>query len=108
VKNEGVDEDTLMELALDAGAADIQEQEDAFEVQTESGDLEPVREALEKAGMPIMEAEVRRIPQNTVKLDRKGAESMMKLMMALEDQDDVQKVSANFDIDDQVMEELSA
>ncbi|MCP4567075.1 MAG: YebC/PmpR family DNA-binding transcriptional regulator, partial [FCB group bacterium] len=52
--------------------------------------------------------EVRRIPQNTVKLDRKGAESMMKLIDFLEDHDDVQKVSANFDIDDDVLEELSS
>jgi len=107
VKSEGVDEDNLMEIALESGASDIQTQEDVFEITTEPGDLEPVREALEKAEMPILEAEVRRIPQNTVKLDRKGAESMMKLMEALEEHDDVQKVSANFDIDDALLEELS-
>ena len=107
VNNEGVDEDTLMETALDAGATDIQGQDDAFEITTEPGELEQVRGALETASFPILEAEVRRIPQNTVKLDRKGAESMMKLMDALEDQDDVQRVSANFDIDDELMEELS-
>ncbi len=107
VKADGIDEDAFMEIALEAGAADIQTQEDAFEVTTEPNDLEQVRGALEKSEMPILEAEVRRIPQNTVKLDRKGAESMMKLMDALEDQDDVQQVSANFDIDDAVLEELS-
>jgi YebC/PmpR family DNA-binding regulatory protein len=107
VKGDGIDEDSLMEVALDAGAVDIQTQEDAVEVTTEPGDLEQVRGALEKANLPIIEAEVRRIPQNTVKLDRKGAESMMKLMEAIEDHDDVQKISANFDIDDKVMEELS-
>lgn len=108
VKSDGVDEDSLMETALDAGATDIQTQEDAFEVTTEPGELEQVRGALEGASLPILEAEVRRIPQNTVKLDRKGAESMMKLMEALEDHDDVQQVSANFDIEDSLMEELSA
>jgi transcriptional/translational regulatory protein YebC/TACO1 len=107
IANNDVDEDTLMEAALDAGASDIQTQEDAFEVTTEPSDLEPVRGALEKVPFPILEAEVRRVPQNTVKLEKKGAESMLKLMDALEEQDDVQKVSANFDIDDQVMEELT-
>jgi YebC/PmpR family DNA-binding regulatory protein len=107
VKAEGVDEDAVMEIALEAGATDIQSQGDAYEVTTESGDLDRVREAMEKAELPIMEAEVRRVPQNTVKLDRKAAESMMKLMEALDDQDDVQQVSANFDIDDEIMEELS-
>lgn len=104
---EGVDEDTMMEIALEAGASDIETQEDAFEVTTEPSDLEQVRQALETGSLPIMEAEVRRIPQNTVKLDRKQAESMMKLMDAIEEQDDVQKVSANFDIDDEILEELS-
>jgi YebC/PmpR family DNA-binding regulatory protein len=108
VKSDGIEEDSLMEIALDAGASDIQTQEDAFEITTEPGDLEKVRGELEKASLPILEAEVRRIPQNTIKLDRKGAESMMKLMEALEDHDDVQQVSANFDIDDAIMEELSA
>jgi len=108
IKADGVEEDALMEVALEAGAADIQTLEDAFEITTEPGDLEQVRGELEKANMPIMEADVRRIPQNTVKLDRKGAESMLKLMDALENQDDVQQVSANFDIDDAILEELSA
>lgn len=108
VSKDGTDEDSLMEIALDAGATDIETQEDAFEVTTEPGDLEPVREALEKASLNIIEASVRRIPQNTVKLDRKGAESMMKLYDILDEHDDVQRVSANFDIDDDILEELSA
>ena len=107
VNANGVDEDFLMEIALDAGATDVQNQEDVFEITSEPGDMEKVREALVKANLQIMEAEVRRIPQNTVKLDRKGAESMLKLMEALEDHDDVQNVSANFDIDDKIIEELS-
>jgi YebC/PmpR family DNA-binding regulatory protein len=107
VNANGVDEDFLMEIALDAGATDVQNQEDVFEITSEPGDMEKVREALVKANLQIMEAEVRRIPQNTVKLDRKGAESMLKLMEALEDHDDVHNVSANFDIDDKIIEELS-
>ena len=108
VNANGVNEDFLMEIALDAGATDVQNQEDVFEITSEPGDMEKVREALVKANLQIMEAEVRRIPQNTVKLDRKGAESMLKLMEALEDHDDVQNVSANFDIDDKIIEELSS
>jgi YebC/PmpR family DNA-binding regulatory protein len=108
VSADGVSEDTLMEVALEAGATDIQHQEDVFEITTEPGDLDQVREALANANLNVMEAEVQRIPQNTVKLGRKEAESMMKLMEALEEHDDVQQVSANFDIDDKLMEELSA
>jgi len=107
VNNDGIEEDALMEVALDAGATDIELQEDAFEVTTEPGHLDRVREALEQAQMPVIEAEVRRIPQNTVKLEQKDASTMLKLMEVLEEHDDVQKVSANFDIDDRLMEELS-
>ena len=107
LQKDGVEEDALMELALEAGASDIDMQEDAVEVLTEATDMESVREALEKASYVVLEAEVRRVPQNTVKLDEKQAESMMKLMDAIEYQDDVQKVSANFDIDDEILKKLS-
>lgn len=107
VGKDGVDEDALMEIALDAGATDMESQEDAFEISTEPNDLEKVREAVEKGSFQIIEASVQRIPQNTVKLDRKQAESMMKLYDALDEHDDVQRVSANFDIDDQTLEEIS-
>ncbi len=108
LEREGVDEDALMEIALEAGASDIESQEDAIEVYTEPNDLESVRETLVKASYTVLEAEVRRIPQNTIKLEGKSAETMMKLYDALEDQDDVQKLSANFDIDDKLLEELSS
>ncbi len=108
INRNALDEDIVIEAALEAGAIDVQTLDDAFEITTEPGDLEKVRESLEKKPFPILEAEVRRVPQNTIKLDRKSAESMLKLMEILEDHDDVQKVSANFDIDDNIMEELSA
>ncbi len=108
VSTDGAEEEAVMETALEAGAADIESQEDAFEITTEMGDLETVRQALESAGFTIMEAEIRRMPQNTVKLDKKGAESMMKLYDALENCDDVQKISANFEIDDDILEELAS
>lgn len=107
IGKESADEDTLMEVALEAGATDIQPQEDAFEVIMEPTDLETVREALKRGSFNILEAEIIRISQNTIKLDRKGAESMMKLYEALDEHDDVQKISANFDIDDEILEELS-
>ena len=63
--------------------------------------------AIEKAGIEMASAEIRKVPQNTVSLEGKDAEVCMKLMDALEDHDDVQKVAANFDISDEVMEQLS-
>ena len=108
VEKGGVDEDAMIEAALEAGASDVATLDDAYEITTEPGDLETVREALEKANYSILEADVRRVPQNTIKLEGKAAESMLKLMEALEEHDDVQKVSANFDIDDKLLEELSA
>ncbi|MEE9443481.1 MAG: YebC/PmpR family DNA-binding transcriptional regulator [candidate division Zixibacteria bacterium] len=107
INNDGVAEDALMEAALDAGASDMDSQEDAFEITTEPGDLETVRAALEKAEFPIIEAEVRRLPQNTVKLEKKKAETLLRLLDGIENQEDVQRVSANFDIDDSIMEKLS-
>jgi len=69
-------------------------------------DMEQVRSAIEAKSIPVASAEVTMIPQNTVKLNEKQAASMLKLYEALEDHDDVQKVYANFDIDDSIMEKL--
>ncbi len=100
------DEDTLMEIIIDAGATDMSKQGDVFEIITAPGDLEQVRAAIETKSIPIASAEITMIPQNTVKLNEKQAETMLKLYEALEDHDDVQKVFANFDIDDSIMEKL--
>jgi len=100
------DEDTLMEIIIDAGATDMSRQGDVFEIITAPGDLEQVRAAIETKSIPIASAEITMIPQNTVKLNEKQAETMLKLYEALEDHDDVQKVFANFDIDDSIMEKL--
>ena len=104
---EAAEEDHLMELALEAGADDIQDNDDEWTVISDPSLLEDVRSALEAAGLSISLAEITMIPQNTVKLDKEKAEKMLKLMDMLEDQDDVQNVYANFDIDDQIMEALS-
>lgn len=102
VEKEGnkLDEDDLMLLAIDSGADDFKTEDDSFEITCEPGELQKVKEALEQAGVKIAVAEVTMIPQNTVKLEGKEAEQMMKLMDTLEDHDDVQNVYANFEIDD--------
>ena len=102
------DEDQLMELALEAGAEDVSSGDDGFEVATAPEDFDAVREALEKAGITMTSAEVTMIPQNTVNLAGKEAEQTLKLLEILEDSDDVQSVSANFEIAQEEAERLSA
>jgi YebC/PmpR family DNA-binding regulatory protein len=101
-------EDRMMELALEAGAEDVKDSGDTWEVETDPGTYEAVKDALGKAGLKPMSAELAMVPANRVHLDAHKAETMLKLMNALEDDDDVQQVWANFDIDDDVMERLSA
>jgi YebC/PmpR family DNA-binding regulatory protein len=103
-----VDEDRLMEIALDAGALDVNDTGKEFEVKTDSANFEEVKKALDGAGIKTSYAEVTMVPQTTVRLTGKEAEQMLKLMEGLEDSDDVQKVYANFDIPDEEMERLSA
>jgi len=107
VEKDGVDEDRLMEIVLEAGAEDITEGEREYEVITAPRDFEAVKGALEQAGMGCILAEITMHPQSTVQLDGKNAENMLRLMEMLEDHDDVQKVYSNFDIPESVMEQLS-
>ena len=102
-----IDEDQLMEKALEAGALDFQTVADKYEIYTEYTDLELIRSTLEKAGIPIATAELTMLPQTTVSLDEKHADQMLKLYEALEEHDDIQKVFANFDIDESIMEKFS-
>jgi YebC/PmpR family DNA-binding regulatory protein len=95
IDKDKVDEDELMEKCLEAGAEDINESGDVFEIYTEFSDFENVRSALEAANIEMVSAENTMIPQNTISLDRKKAESMLKLYEALEELDDVVNVSAN-------------
>ena len=99
-----VDEDLLMETVLDAGAEDVREDADEFEVITEPENFETVKQAIEKAGIAYEMAEVTRLPQNTTVLQGKEAEQMIRLMENLEDCDDVQKVYTNADISDEAMQ----
>jgi YebC/PmpR family DNA-binding regulatory protein len=104
----GVGEDALMEAALEAGAEDVRSDGEAFLVVTEPGKMVDVREALEKKGLQPAHAEVGMYPDNSVRLEGKDAEHMVKLVQVLEDHDDVQNVYANYDIDDTLLEQLSA
>lgn len=108
VLQESVDEETLMELALEAGAEDFESTDDLFEIHTSPDAFETVREALEQSGIPAESAELAMLPKSTVKLEGKEAEQMLRLMEALEDNDDVQNVYANFDISEEQMAEASA
>ena len=108
VPSEGLTEDEVMELALEAGAQDVTSEEDSFEIKTEQQDFEAVRQSVEAKGWKIESAEITMIPQNTVRLDGKKAEQMLKMMDALDDHDDLQKAFANFDISDEDMMRISA
>ena len=101
-------EDKLFEIALDAGADDLADGGEVFEVTTAPEVLEDVKSALEKAGIAMASAEVSMVPQNTVTLRGSEAAQTLKLLEALEDNDDVQKVSANVDIPQDELERLSA
>lgn len=103
-----VDEETLMEVALDSGAEDINDEGTTLEVVTDPKNFETVKDALDKSNLKYLFAKIAMIPQNTVKLDAKEAEQTLKLMEALEDSDDVQNVYANFDIPDEIMEKISS
>jgi YebC/PmpR family DNA-binding regulatory protein len=103
-----VDEDALMETALEAGADDVRDQDTEWEVITDPLSFESVKKAIDQKGWKYLDSRVGLIPQNTVRLEAGKAEQMMKLMERLEDNDDVQNVYANFDISDEVMEKLSA
>jgi YebC/PmpR family DNA-binding regulatory protein len=103
---ESADEETLFDIALEAGAEDVKEEETSFEVITDTADFEAVRKAIDDAKLTYTVAEISMIPQNTVNLEEKKAQQMLNLMEALEDNDDVSKVYANFDIPDDVMEAM--
>jgi YebC/PmpR family DNA-binding regulatory protein len=104
-----INEDQLMSVALDAGAEDIRSGDsENYEVITLPADLEKIKKTLEDAKMIPAFSEITYLPQSTVSLEEKEAEQMIKIMEALEDHDDVQNVSANFDISDDIMAKINA
>ena len=109
VPAEGMDEETLMEIALEAGADDIVEdtEDKQFEVYSALEAFQAVKEALDAKGVTYQAADITMIPTTTVRLQGKEAEQTLRLMDALEDNDDVQNVYSNFDISQEVMESLT-
>lgn len=104
-KTAGVDEDALVTAAIEAGADDIDDQGDTWEVTTPPGDLVEVRSALDGAGVPVVRADLTMLPTNTVPLSQEeGARAVLRVLDALDDLDDVQAVYANFDIPDEVLQ----
>ena len=105
---DATDEDTIMEVAMEAGAEDIKSDSGTFEVITQPGDIDTVRSAIETRGIAMVSAEVTMIPKDSVKLEKESqASSMMKLWDILEELDDVQKIYANFDISEELLEKLA-
>jgi YebC/PmpR family DNA-binding regulatory protein len=100
------DEEQLMDIALEAGADDVRSEGEKFEIHCEPENFTAVCEAIEKAEIETEVREIARIPTNTVDLDAKGARKLFKLMEALDDHDDVQNVSANFNIPEEAMAEM--
>jgi YebC/PmpR family DNA-binding regulatory protein len=103
----GRDEEELMMAAIDAGAEDVLAEGDSFEIRCSVADFLTVRSKLEHAGITFSSAELTMIPKNTVALDEADARKTLRLLDALEDNDDVQEVFANFDVPDEVMEALA-
>ncbi len=103
-----VDEERLMTVALEAGAEDVRTEEGSYDVVTSPRDFEAVRDAIAKAGLPTLSAEVTALPQSTIKLVGKLAQQVLHLMEELEEHDDAQHVYANFDIPDEIMAAMSA
>ncbi|MCD6569906.1 MAG: YebC/PmpR family DNA-binding transcriptional regulator [Deltaproteobacteria bacterium] len=106
ISKDVIDEDTIYEVALGAGAQDITDEDDLYEILTEPDELEGLRHALEEKGIKYNVLEVSMIPQSTVKISGKEAQQTLRLLEALEDLDDVQSVHSNFDIDDEEMAKL--
>lgn len=108
IDSSAISEESLMEIAIEAGAEDVVSEESTFQVLTAPDDFATVCEALDAKGVKHIEAGITMIPQNVVEVtDEKVASQLMKLIENLEDNDDVQKVHANFDIPDAIMEAIS-
>ena len=108
VEKDKADEETLMTIALEANAEDIQEQESEWEIYTAPESFEDVKSALEANSIPVLSAEITMLPGNTVNIeDEKQAGQLLILMEGLEENSDVQNVYANFDIPDEILEKVS-
>ncbi len=99
-------EDDVLSAALDAGAEDVRTAGEVFEVVTSPEQFFKVKQALERSKLPILSADITLVPKNTVRVEGKDAQHVLQLMDALEDHDDVQQVYANFDIPDEILQQV--
>ncbi|MGC8804890.1 MAG: YebC/PmpR family DNA-binding transcriptional regulator, partial [Candidatus Ratteibacteria bacterium] len=107
VKNKEIDEERLLSLVLDAGAEDLKLDNDVSEIVCAPDKLESVKKILEEHKIPVESASVTLIPKNTVRVEGREAEQLLKLLDELEEHDDVQNVHSNFDIPDELIEAMS-
>lgn len=107
IEKSQIDEDRLVGLVLELGAEDMKEEDELFEVVTQPEDFEKIKERLEKENVAIANGQITMIPKSTVTVDEKHVEQILKLTEELEDHDDVQNVSANFNIPNEYIEKAS-
>lgn len=101
-------ETELYDAAIEAGALDINEEKDTYEIQTDPTDLHKVSNALQKKNIPVEHSELTFLPTATKKVEEKDARKILKLLSVLEDHDDIQQVYSNFDIPDEILEEIGS
>lgn len=106
IPSEGLNEEELLQVVMDAGAEDLKSEEGFFEIVSSTEDLEKVKATLESSGIKYDSANLTMYPKNTIKLEGKNAETLLKILDTLEDLDDVQNVYSNFDIDMSVLESM--
>ncbi|HOM27618.1 MAG TPA: YebC/PmpR family DNA-binding transcriptional regulator, partial [bacterium] len=107
VKKENIEEDKLMDIVIEGGAEDMKTEKETYEITTSVENFENVKKSLEENNIPIENASITYIPKNTVHLEGKEAEHLLKLLDELEESEDVQNVYANFDISDEILEQVS-
>ncbi len=105
---DSIEEEALMDLALEAGADDVKTVEGSYEVYCQPEDFQAVEKAIEAADLKPTLAEISRIPSDTVELDASDAVKVLKLIDSLEENDDIQSVTSNFNIPDEIMEQIAA
>ncbi|NUO82207.1 YebC/PmpR family DNA-binding transcriptional regulator [candidate division KSB1 bacterium] len=106
ITTEGKSEDELLEIALECGAEDLKYDPESSDILSAPADFDAVKAALEKKGLKIEKAEIGMYPKNTIKIEAKDAAQLLRFMDAIEEHDDVQHVYSNFDIDDEVLNQL--
>lgn len=105
VNRDQVDEEVLLDAAIEAGAEDVKVEEDSYQILTSQSTFEKVSNALKELKIPYQDAEIQKIPKTFVKVDGDAAQKVLKIMEVLEELDDVQRVSANFDIPDEILQQ---